>query len=123
MILARWIRGRHRRADGQAAPAVAPRFVVRVVAIACSTVVGVLAAVSAVLVLETRAVVERGVASVLDAAQRQLAVSQRDRQRETLLRASLIRSEEHTSELQSQSNLVCRLLLEKKKTKQKISKH
>src|SRR5256886_3194827 len=27
------------------------------------------------------------------------------------------RSEEHTSELQSQSNLVCRLLLEKKKTK------
>src|SRR6266567_8065124 len=30
-----------------------------------------------------------------------------------------VRSEEHTSELQSQSNLVCRLLLEKKK-KQKI---
>src|SRR5688572_31925405 len=29
----------------------------------------------------------------------------------------LARSEEHTSELQSQSNLVCRLLLEKKKTK------
>src|SRR5438270_4345508 len=29
------------------------------------------------------------------------------------------RSEEHTSELQSQSNLVCRLLLEKKKIKQK----
>src|SRR2546430_13396794 len=29
------------------------------------------------------------------------------------------RSEEHTSELQSQSNLVCRLLLEKKKTKQR----
>src|SRR2546430_10339220 len=28
----------------------------------------------------------------------------------------LERSEEHTSELQSQSNLVCRLLLEKKKT-------
>src|SRR2546430_12240801 len=28
---------------------------------------------------------------------------------------SAIRSEEHTSELQSQSNLVCRLLLEKKK--------
>src|SRR2546430_14359106 len=28
---------------------------------------------------------------------------------------SMIRSEEHTSELQSQSNLVCRLLLEKKK--------
>src|SRR5688572_32317004 len=29
------------------------------------------------------------------------------------------RSEEHTSELQSQSNLVCRLLLEKKKNKLK----
>src|SRR2546427_4582678 len=29
------------------------------------------------------------------------------------------RSEEHTSELQSQSNLVCRLLLEKKKKKRK----
>src|SRR5689334_24548973 len=31
------------------------------------------------------------------------------------LRASLFRSEEHTSELQSQFHLVCRLLLEKKK--------
>src|SRR3989475_7741629 len=31
------------------------------------------------------------------------------------VRASPRRSEEHTSELQSQSNLVCRLLLEKKK--------
>src|SRR2546430_4960671 len=30
---------------------------------------------------------------------------------------ALLRSEEHTSELQSQSNLVCRLLLEKKKQK------
>src|SRR2546427_8726106 len=35
------------------------------------------------------------------------------------------RSEEHTSELQSQSNLVCRLLLEKKKKKKNMnsSKH
>src|SRR2546430_13084539 len=32
-------------------------------------------------------------------------------------RALDLRSEEHTSELQSQSNLVCRLLLEKKKKK------
>src|SRR2546430_8739782 len=32
------------------------------------------------------------------------------------LRVDYQRSEEHTSELQSQSNLVCRLLLEKKKT-------
>src|SRR2546430_6797473 len=31
--------------------------------------------------------------------------------------ANTARSEEHTSELQSQSNLVCRLLLEKKKYK------
>src|SRR2546430_13110026 len=31
--------------------------------------------------------------------------------------SKLSRSEEHTSELQSQSNLVCRLLLEKKKSK------
>src|SRR2546427_9340961 len=31
--------------------------------------------------------------------------------------AETVRSEEHTSELQSQSNLVCRLLLEKKKKK------
>src|SRR2546427_9254935 len=35
---------------------------------------------------------------------------------------SCIRSEEHTSELQSQSNLVCRLLLEKKK-KNKREQH
>src|SRR2546430_7418509 len=32
---------------------------------------------------------------------------------------NILRSEEHTSELQSQSNLVCRLLLEKKKKKNK----
>src|SRR2546430_3558150 len=31
-----------------------------------------------------------------------------------------LRSEEHTSELQSQSNLVCRLLLEKKKKNIKV---
>src|SRR5437588_4870633 len=33
------------------------------------------------------------------------------------------RSEEHTSELQSHSDLVCRLLLEKKKKKKKKQKH
>src|SRR2546427_7857920 len=33
------------------------------------------------------------------------------------------RSEEHTSELQSQSNLVCRLLLEKKKKTEKRSQY
>src|SRR5688572_31871510 len=41
--------------------------------------------------------------------QHHLAISQR-------LLGTRERSEEHTSELQSQSNLVCRLLLEKKKT-------
>src|SRR2546427_1203001 len=39
-------------------------------------------------------------------------------------RVSIIeRSEEHTSELQSQSNLVCRLLLEKKKKKSHATSH
>src|SRR2546430_13577443 len=34
---------------------------------------------------------------------------------------TIVRSEEHTSELQSQSNLVCRLLLEKKNSPQSAS--
>src|SRR2546430_13067662 len=38
-----------------------------------------------------------------------------DQQRMNLVLGNSCRSEEHTSELQSQSNLVCRLLLEKKK--------
>src|SRR2546427_6417875 len=39
-----------------------------------------------------------------------------DRERDRYdIMESVSRSEEHTSELQSQSNLVCRLLLEKKK--------
>src|SRR2546427_6957690 len=42
-----------------------------------------------------------------------IPVAQRLRRRQ---RQPEQRSEEHTSELQSQSNLVCRLLLEKKKT-------
>src|SRR2546430_8863114 len=43
-------------------------------------------------------------------AQRDLGCRRRDLARQEVER----RSEEHTSELQSQSNLVCRLLLEKK---------
>src|SRR2546430_13322361 len=39
----------------------------------------------------------------------------RQSRRSTLTQRLALRSEEHTSELQSQSNLVCRLLLEKKK--------
>src|SRR2546426_6117836 len=35
----------------------------------------------------------------------------------------VVRSEEHTSELQSPCNLVCRLLLEKKKTAMTIREH
>src|SRR3712207_7513851 len=54
-------------------------------------------------------------------------VAQRDRRRVDALapvRAALVqqreaRSEEHTSELQSRQYLVCRLLLEKKKNKEK----
>src|SRR5207302_2603064 len=38
-----------------------------------------------------------------------------DGERQPLLRRGQKRSEEHTSELQSRENLVCRLLLEKKK--------
>src|SRR2546430_10524685 len=37
------------------------------------------------------------------------------------VRFASVRSEEHTSELQSQSNLVCRLLLEKKKNRSSSS--
>src|SRR5258708_23436089 len=36
---------------------------------------------------------------------------------------TVVRSEEHTSELQSPDHLVCRLLLEKKKTRYKIKTH
>src|SRR5688572_32352587 len=50
--------------------------------------------------------------------QRREEVPHRDRLRQLPdARPARRRSEEHTSELQSQSNLVCRLLLEKKKKK------
>src|SRR2546427_8755097 len=39
------------------------------------------------------------------------------------LEKDYFRSEEHTSELQSQSNLVCRLLLEKKKETTQTQRH
>src|SRR2546430_4811722 len=45
------------------------------------------------------------------------AITERDPEDQlTAVYEGLVRSEEHTSELQSQSNLVCRLLLEKKIT-------
>src|SRR3712207_6964878 len=43
-------------------------------------------------------------------------LTQRLKGKEGRFRGSLSRSEEHTSELQSRQYLVCRLLLEKKKT-------
>src|SRR5690242_20765740 len=49
-------------------------------------------------------------------ALRQTRARAGDREREH--RHARVRSEEHTSELQSHVNLVCRLLLEKKKKKQ-----
>src|SRR2546430_12301626 len=42
-----------------------------------------------------------------------MAQAERER-RQKKVTTDIVRSEEHTSELQSQSNLVCRLLLEKK---------
>src|SRR5438270_3807065 len=50
------------------------------------------------------------------------SVSSKAFQLPALRSAIEMRSEEHTSELQSQSNLVCRLLLEKKKKIKKIRK-
>src|SRR2546430_10072663 len=48
---------------------------------------------------------------------RERSERERDRADLVVFKQQGIRSEEHTSELQSQSNLVCRLLLEKKKNK------
>src|SRR2546426_7744208 len=45
------------------------------------------------------------------------AITKRKRRLDSGMAALKLRSEEHTSELQSPCNLVCRLLLEKKKTK------
>src|SRR2546427_7017904 len=53
-----------------------------------------------------------------DRRRERISLSQRERARRVRRRPRghrAFRSEEHTSELQSQSNLVCRLLLEKKK--------
>src|SRR2546421_3479309 len=46
-------------------------------------------------------------------AQRELVLGERDQEDDGKLEP--LRSEEHTSELQSRSDIVCRLLLEKKK--------
>src|SRR5699024_11637156 len=58
-----------------------------------------------------------------DAEIRSQALSQRASiTHHSLGRPDLIRSEEHTSELQSRFDLVCRLLLEKKKKKNTTTK-
>src|SRR2546430_10389232 len=65
---------------------------------------------------------ERHRLRVDDIAVREIVALVRERRSEKMLACESAflmigaRSEEHTSELQSQSNLVCRLLLEKQKT-------
>src|SRR5256885_13838614 len=63
--------------------------------------------------------VHLGAALKLRLASDQVLLDQRWRRWRCLfqLQAGQVRSEEHTSELQSPCNLVCRLLLEKKKKK------
>src|SRR2546430_5187798 len=61
-----------------------------------------------------------GVPSVLDGLDPLRLVAEGDARDPEEIRLLLDRSEEHTSELQSQSNLVCRLLLEKKKRQHHI---
>src|SRR2546430_12204052 len=63
-----------------------------------------------------------GPAAAIDRAATELGFSKHDYLSKNYLRLYMeecrrkgVRSEEHTSELQSQSNIVCRLLLEKKK--------
>src|SRR2546427_3082012 len=74
-----------------------------------------------VLALEAAAI--RGVAERLGppfAAAVRLLAGARGRLIVSGVGKSGLRSEEHTSELQSQSNLVCRLLLEKKKKRTRL---
>src|SRR2546430_6579802 len=57
----------------------------------------------------------RGLVALEDMKKLETDTSYRKSLRDLATLLGLQRSEEHTSELQSQSNLVCRLLLEKKK--------
>src|SRR2546430_10363706 len=61
----------------------------------------------------------RGGGPGVEAALEDVHADRRDHADGAIDRA-VARSEEHTSELQSQSNLVCRLLLEKKKNYQEV---
>src|SRR2546430_13232984 len=62
----------------------------------------------------------RGRGARRDEPRRSPAHGRRQRRLRVAGRRAESRSEEHTSELQSQSNLVCRLLLEKKKTTHRL---
>src|SRR2546430_7501112 len=64
---------------------------------------------------EKRKRVGRGMGSGMGKTSTRGHKGQRSRTGSRMIRGFEGRSEEHTSELQSQSNLVCRLLLEKKK--------
>src|SRR5215208_3461346 len=60
---------------------------------------------------------QRAIRREVHSRQRPSAERQLPRSRQHATEALAIRSEEHTSELQSRGHLVCRLLLEKKKKK------
>src|SRR2546430_7004289 len=69
------------------------------------------------LVKDRLARITRQVNNCIEISQRYLRfLRNRPTERAPIGTNQILRSEEHTSELQSQSNLVCRLLLEKKKT-------
>src|SRR5699024_11453806 len=73
----------------------------------------------------TRALLRDAPVVLLDGADEGLAPAERDSVRralKVLVAGRTTRSEEHTSELQSRFDLVCRLLLEKKKTTQTTQK-
>src|SRR2546430_10080186 len=70
----------------------------------------------AVYLADEIAVMSGGRIVELGSAEHILNQPQHETTRQLLRALPRMRSEEHTSELQSQSNLVCRLLLEKKKT-------
>src|SRR5258706_11095147 len=73
-----------------------------------------------------RDLIWKDIHSVVSVRQRECRWLNRRGEPFTILLSSetiMLRSEEHTSELQSLTNLVCRLLLEKKKNKQKLKSH
>lgn len=71
-------------------PARSPRFVVRVLAASFTTVVAVLAALFAVLIVHTRGLVHRSVLDNLEAGQRLLAVVETERGRDAAVQATVL---------------------------------